>query len=72
MTTIPLAHNRFTADQQDWLEENIGPRLFFLHNSIGGRGWVAKRTWLTGMVHESWVITFEDDMMATYFALTFP
>ena len=26
-----------------WCMKNIGPRMYYLHNQIGGQGWVIKR-----------------------------
>jgi len=26
-----------------WCMKNIGPRIYYLHNQIGGQGWLIKR-----------------------------
>ena len=68
---IPLRHNTLTGEQEQWLAKNVGPRMHYLHNSIGGQGWLAKREWNPGMVNQSWYLTLEDDRLATFFAIKF-
>ena len=62
-----------TVLQQHWLEQNVGPRLYYLHHSVGGKGWKAQRVdgyYLKGKPSDKcWRLTFEDDKMATLFAL---
>ncbi len=62
-----------TILQQHWLEQNVGPRLYYLHHSVGGKGWKAQRVdgyYLKGKPSDKcWSLTFEDDKMATLFAL---
>lgn len=70
MITITLKHS-LNGEQEQWLAKNIGPRLHYIHNSIGGQGWLAKYKWLPGMVSRRWTLTFEDDRYATFFALKF-
>ena len=60
------------AHHEQWLAKNVGPRMHYIHNSIGGQGWVAKYQWTPGMVSREWTLTFEDDRYATYFTLMFP
>lgn len=71
MIKIPLRNNVLTDEQHHWLCKNIGPRLHYLHNSIGGQGWIAKKEWDPGMVNQRWYLTLEDDKMATYFTIMF-
>lgn len=71
MITIKL-NNDFTSEQESWLLKNVGPRLHWLHNSRGGKGWIAKHEWDPGMVHKRWYISFEDERYATFFKLMFP
>jgi hypothetical protein len=26
-------------DRVAWLDKNVGPRLFYLHNQVGSKGW---------------------------------
>jgi hypothetical protein len=50
-------------DRVDWLDKNVGPRQYYLHNQSGGKGWryhAQERT-----------IELEDDKMATLFLLIF-
>ena len=47
-----------------WCMRNIGPRMFYLHNSIGGRGWQILRQ------DNAVVLRIEDDKKATMAALT--
>ena len=65
--TIKLNHG-LNGQHEQWLAKNIGPRLHYIHNSIGGQGWIAKRKY-----NESgWYLTFEDERFATFFRLMFP
>lgn len=59
--TIPtLSHN-----QELWLEKNVGPRKFYIHNMFGGEGWRVF-TDKDGKIR----ITFDDDKTATLFMLS--
>lgn len=74
--TIKL-QNGLTSKQEQWLVKNIGPRLHYMHNSIGGYGWIAKS--IIGKIDEGqvditryWTLTFEEDSYATWFKIMFP
>lgn len=73
MITIPLPHNSLTPEQEQWLAKNVGPRMHYLHNSIGGQGWIAKRSYQPGPEGRGsyWSLTFEDDRFATFFRIKF-
>lgn len=71
MITLTLKHG-LKPEQEQWLAKNVGPRMHYIHNSIGGQGWIAKYQWLPNMVSREWVLTFEDERYATYFRLMFP
>ena len=71
MITIKLK-NRLLPQEEQWLAKNVGPRLHWLPNSIGGQGWVAKNIWKSSMVEQYWTLTFEDDKLATWFTILFP
>lgn len=50
-------------DRVDWLDKNVGPRLYYIHTQVGGRGWryySRERT-----------IEIEDEQWATMFILRF-
>jgi hypothetical protein len=47
-----------------WCLRNIGPRMFYLHNRIGGQGWQIVRQGSTV------VLRIDDDKKATMAALT--
>jgi hypothetical protein len=68
---IPLQHNTLTGEQEQWLAKNVGPRLHYLHNSIGGQGWLVKNEWEPSMVQKRWYLTLEDERLATFFAIKF-
>jgi hypothetical protein len=70
-TTINLKHG-LSGEQEQWLAKNIGPRMHYLHNSIGGQGWIARYDWTSGVVQRQWTLTFEDERYATFFLLNFP
>jgi len=71
MITITLDHN-LTNEQEQWLAKNVGPRLHYLHNSIGGEGWIAKLQWKPGMANRYWNLTLENDSYASFFLINFP
>lgn len=75
MITIKL--RQLYGEQENWLAKNVGPRLHYLHNSIGGEGWIAKKKQYTtsdGMAysHTVWELTFQDERYATWFRIMFP
>jgi hypothetical protein len=82
MITIKLKHG-LDPHAEQWLAKNIGPRMHYLHNSIGGEGWIAKRQLtevdryssdgerFTSMTHQ-WHLTLEDERFATFFLMMFP
>ena len=45
--------------------------MHYLHNSIGGQGWLVKSEWDPGMVSKRWTLTLEDDKLATFFIIKF-
>lgn len=71
MITISLKHNRLTGEEEQWLAKNVGPRMHYTHQSIGGHGWIVKKNYKPGMVSEYWQLTLEDDRYATLFTLMF-
>ena len=71
MITIKLK-NSLKFEEEQWLAKNIGPRMHYIHNSIGGQGWIAKHEWKPGMVSKYWTLTFEDERYASFFLLNFP
>jgi hypothetical protein len=66
MVTIKLP-NGFTEEHHKWLLQNVGPRMHFLHNSMGGEGWIVKRNYK----NKTWQLTLEDDKKASMFILTY-
>lgn len=82
MITINLKHG-LTPSHEQWLAKNIGPRMHYLHNSIGGQGWIAKqyneqiiRETSDGEKYTShqraWKLTLEDERFASFFLMMFP
>ena len=81
--TIKLK-NGLNAREEQWLAKNIGPRLHYIHNSIGGQGWIAKQHFeefivesTDGKVHSPqcckvWNLTLEDERYASFFLIKFP
>lgn len=65
--------------EEQWLVKNVGPRLHYLPKSIGGEGWLAKceieeKIGVEGLNSGRaliWYLEFEDDKLASYFALKF-
>jgi len=68
MIIIPLRD--FTNEHEAWIAKNVGPRMHWIHNSRGGRGWIAKRIFDPSK-NSSWTLAFEDDRYATLFGLMF-
>ena len=50
-------------DRMEWLDNNVGPRKYVLHNQIGGHGW-----WYYSPDR---VIEIENEQWATMFLLKF-
>ena len=71
MIKITLPNNTLTGEQEQWLAKNVGPRMHYLHNSIGGQGWIVKNEWEPSMVQKRWYLTLEDDKLATFFMIKF-
>jgi len=65
--TITLSPNGLQPKQEQWIMKNIGPRMFYLHNAMGGQGWVIKRNYKK----RTWELTLEDEKLATYFIIKF-
>jgi hypothetical protein len=64
--------------EEQWLVQKVGARLHYFPKSIGGVGWLAKceeekMTSHTNVVQRRlvWYVEFEDDKLASYFALKF-
>lgn len=82
MITLTLKQGLRQAEEQ-WLAKNIGRRLHYLHNSIGGEGWIAKQH-NEQIIKETsdgerytthqrvWKLTLEDERLASWFLLQFP
>ena len=74
MITIYLKNGPI-QEHEHWLAKNVGPRLHYLHNSIGGQGWIIKKAESTydGLHYElKWTLTLEDDRLASWFLIMFP
>lgn len=81
MITITLKHGLTPASEQ-WLAKNIGPRMHYIHNSIGGEGWIAKLHNEQVIMHDEggsytrhqrvWKLTLEDERFASWFLIKFP
>lgn len=69
--TIKLKHGLNPKEEQ-WLAKNVGPRMHYMHNSIGGQGWIAKQTWDPGVNTKHWSLTLENESYASFFILMFP
>ena len=50
-------------DRMDWLDKNVGPRKYVLHNQSGGIGW--------RYYAQDRTVEIEDEKMATMFILKF-
>lgn len=81
--SVTIKLRQLYGEQEQWLAKNVGPRLHYLHNSIGGEGWIAKKgyeevdyTNLQGNESKMriivWNLTFQEDKYATWFRIMFP
>ena len=50
-----------------WLQKNVGPRNYWLHDQIGGDGWAAKKVQGSYV----WELKFDDEKNSTAFILIF-
>lgn len=81
MITLTLK-NGLSPYAEQWLAKNVGPRLHYLHNSIGGEGWIMKLHNEQVITHDEggpytqhqrvWKLTLEDERLASWFLLQFP
>jgi hypothetical protein len=62
MTEFKITDLRET---EDWCMRFIGPRMYYLHNRIGGQGWTIKKQ------QSSPTVTIEDDKQALIAMLKF-
>lgn len=60
MTEFKISNLRET---EDWCMRFIGPRMYYLHNKIGGQGWTIRQQQST--------VTIEDDKQALMAMLKF-
>jgi hypothetical protein len=68
--TIKL-NGRLGPHEEQWLAKNVGPRLHYLHNSVGGQGWIARHDWTKDNTMQ-WTLTLENESYASFFILQFP
>jgi len=81
MITIKLKYG-LNSHHEQWLAKNVGPRMHYIHNSIGGQGWIAKKEYeqiesvdMGGSQIVNvlvWKLTFQEDKYATWFRIMFP
>ena len=82
MITITLK-THLSSKEEQWLSKNVGPRMHYLHNSIGGQGWIAKQYNEQSIRETSdgerytghsrvWKLTLEDERFASFFLMMFP
>jgi hypothetical protein len=79
---VTIKIKQLYGEHENWLAKNVGPRLHYLHNSIGGEGWIAKKGTeevemeghgVTYRGHVTvWNLTFQEDKYATWFRIMFP
>jgi hypothetical protein len=78
VSTVKLGRSLRPVEEY-WLVKTVGPRLHYLPKSIGGEGWLAKCEveekigvgGINGGRILVWYLSFEDDKLASYFALKF-
>ena len=63
---IIKVEQRPSEKEIQWLSNNIGERLSYLPNYIGGKGWRFRRQAI-----DNWSLEFDDDKLASYYILKF-
>jgi hypothetical protein len=58
--------------QEQWLAKNVGPRMHYMHNSIGGQGWIANMCWTPELTGRQWRLTLDDERYVSFFLIMFP
>lgn len=70
MSNIVKLKHDLTYEQECWLTENIGPKLYHLHYKFGGKGWHVVRGFDSQHLKSfNYYISFQDERMATMFIL---
>lgn len=58
-------NDKLSDEQEQWILHNVGPRMFYLHNSLGGEGWILRRNYET----KTWELSFQEERDAIMFNL---
>lgn len=70
MSNTVKLKNALTYQQECWLEENIGPKLYHLHYKFGGKGWNVVCEFDSKYSKSfNYYLRFEDERMTTLFLL---
>ena len=64
--------NRPSPLEEQWLVKNVGPRMHYMHNSIGGQGWIANMCWTPELTGRQWRLTLDDERYVSFFIIMFP
>lgn len=60
---------KLTSKEENWLQEAVGPRMYYLHIGQGGVGWHIKRDFEGSL--GGYVLNIDDDKLATFFIIKF-
>jgi hypothetical protein len=69
MATKIYLKTPLTNEQECWIRDNIGPKLYHLHNRYGGKDWVVKQGFMPGMVEFTRYLEITDGRMAMLYIL---
>ena len=69
MATVIYLKTSLTREQECWLMDNIGPKLYHLHNGHGGKDWAVKEDFMPGMVEFKRYLEIADERMAMLYML---
>jgi hypothetical protein len=69
MATKIYLKTPLTREQECWLRDNIGPKLYHLHNRYGGKDWVVKQGFMPGRREFTRYIEIDDEQHAMLFIL---
>jgi hypothetical protein len=69
MATKIYLKTSLNHEQECWLRDNIGPKLYDLHNGYGGKNWSVKEGFMPGMVEFTRYLEITDGRMAMLYIL---
>ena len=69
MATKIKLKQALTYQQECWLEDHVGPKLYYLHYKYGGKDWSVIREYERDLHQFTNYLKFTDEQAATLFIL---